>query len=610
MSYPDSAYKVADPIPWQPVEKTSAKWVDTYEGVLEMLPELKKAKEIAIDLEHHDFRTYTGLVSLMQISTRDQDWIVDTLQPWRQKLEVLNDAFADPSIVKVFHGAYMDMVWLQRDLGLYVNGLFDTYFACEQLAYSGRSLAFLLSKFANFDADKQYQLADWRIRPIPEEMLYYARSDTHYLLHIYDQVRNDLVSCSNRSVPEQDLIGRALQKSRELSLSRHVHAGYNEETGDGPRGWYSYVLKHSHLAYTAAQFSMFRAIWKWRDDTAREEDESPNFVLGTNQLADLCRSSPPDAKALHSLMPLTAPLARSRINTIWERIQEASQNPGPSLLQFFSNIAPETATRNGLHKPSRDLTKLPELGSEIAYRSLPRSRLFGDIPISSRWDASRGVNNALEDEVPFPWQKFVASVQVGAEVEEDTSTVAEPDIPLPPPPAPVVEDEEFTLKRGTKRKSESAPDEDSDTSDESDSDADEEGDNQMEPAPTPTPADGIIEIEEDKALSKKQRKAAKKQATLDVRQQRREAKQAKKLQRQAERDRQKPASTTAYNAVPFDYSTATSVMNAKRNDAQKVSIAKPEKKAFDPYSKIGDEPLKGARKAPPIRGERSATFKN
>ena len=65
--------------------------------------------------------------------------------------------------VQVFHGAYMDMVWLQRDLGLYVNGLFDTYFACEIL-YPSRSLAYLLSKFADFDADKQYQTADWRIR--------------------------------------------------------------------------------------------------------------------------------------------------------------------------------------------------------------------------------------------------------------------------------------------------------------------------------------------------------------------------------------------------------------------------------------------------------------
>jgi exosome complex exonuclease RRP6 len=58
----------------------------------------------------------------------------------------------------------MDIVWLQRDLGLYIVGLFDTFHASDALQYSTRSLAFLLKKFVDFDAAKQYQLADWRIR--------------------------------------------------------------------------------------------------------------------------------------------------------------------------------------------------------------------------------------------------------------------------------------------------------------------------------------------------------------------------------------------------------------------------------------------------------------
>ena len=65
---------------------------------------------------------------------------------------------------KVFHGAFMDMIWLQRDLGLYVVGLFDTYHASRALEYPRNNLASLLHKFANFEAQKQYQLADWRIR--------------------------------------------------------------------------------------------------------------------------------------------------------------------------------------------------------------------------------------------------------------------------------------------------------------------------------------------------------------------------------------------------------------------------------------------------------------
>jgi exosome complex exonuclease RRP6 len=101
LQYPTAVHEQREPIKYLPVDSTSVTWVDTYEGVLEMLEELKQAREVAIDLEHHDYRSYVGLLSLMQISTRDKDWIVDTLRPWRHKLEILNEVFADPAIIKV-----------------------------------------------------------------------------------------------------------------------------------------------------------------------------------------------------------------------------------------------------------------------------------------------------------------------------------------------------------------------------------------------------------------------------------------------------------------------------------------------------------------------------
>jgi len=101
LEYPAQVYERNEPQKYLPIETTKATWVDTYEGVLEMLEELKKATEIAIDLEHHDYRSYAGILSLMQISTREKDWLVDTLVPWRHKLEVLNEVLADPKIVKV-----------------------------------------------------------------------------------------------------------------------------------------------------------------------------------------------------------------------------------------------------------------------------------------------------------------------------------------------------------------------------------------------------------------------------------------------------------------------------------------------------------------------------
>ena len=41
-----------------------------------------------------------GLTCLMQISTRERDYIVDTLQ-LRGQLQPLNEVFANPNIVKV-----------------------------------------------------------------------------------------------------------------------------------------------------------------------------------------------------------------------------------------------------------------------------------------------------------------------------------------------------------------------------------------------------------------------------------------------------------------------------------------------------------------------------
>ena len=78
--------------------------VDTLESLRSMLEELELAQVIAVDLEHHDEHSFIGLVSLMQISTRGKDWIIDTLKPWRLELHALNKVFANPNILKVSNG--------------------------------------------------------------------------------------------------------------------------------------------------------------------------------------------------------------------------------------------------------------------------------------------------------------------------------------------------------------------------------------------------------------------------------------------------------------------------------------------------------------------------
>jgi exosome complex exonuclease RRP6 len=82
------------------LEDTQATWVATIDTFQSMLSKLKKATEIAVDLEHHSYRSYSGFLCLMQISDREEDWIIDLLAV-RDEVGSLNEVFTDPAIVKV-----------------------------------------------------------------------------------------------------------------------------------------------------------------------------------------------------------------------------------------------------------------------------------------------------------------------------------------------------------------------------------------------------------------------------------------------------------------------------------------------------------------------------
>ncbi|KAI0244569.1 exosome nuclease subunit [Massospora cicadina] len=254
----------------------------------EPIPLRRCRSEVAVDLEHHDYRSYQGFVCLMQISTRRTDYIVDTLS-LRRELFILNEVFTDPTIIKVFHGAESDILWLQRDFSLYVVNLFDTYHASHSLALGKHSLAYLMHRYAGVVANKELQMADWRVRPLPQPMVEYARSDTHYLLFIFDVMRNELVRASN---PETfNLLHATLDKSQSTATQRFAKVPYDAATGLGPGGWAS-TLEKCHLPLTPRQVAVFRQLHAWRDMRARDEDESVRFILPNHMLFSLAFKMP------------------------------------------------------------------------------------------------------------------------------------------------------------------------------------------------------------------------------------------------------------------------------------------------------------------------------
>ena len=331
-------YSSTEPKAYLPFSTASAIFVDTLEAVDSMLEELQLANEIAVDLEHHDTYSYLGIVSLMQISTREKDWIIDTLKPWREELHVLNKVFADPGILKVFHGSTMDMIWLQRDLGLYVVGLFDTFHACRVLQHPKKSLKALLEKYANFDAQKKYQMADWRTRPLPSGMLDYARSDTHFLLYIYDNLRNELDQMSASMKTEIHLLQEVLSSSKAESLQTYLRPVYDMEHGTGVGGWAN-SLRSAPALFSGEQFAVYKAIHRWRDQQARGVDVNPVVIMGRDVMFSIARTMPDNFHALlgcHQRFPTSLrPRTSELLALIKESMKEGRHQP--SLQEYYDS---------------------------------------------------------------------------------------------------------------------------------------------------------------------------------------------------------------------------------------------------------------------------------
>jgi exosome complex exonuclease RRP6 len=600
-AYPAAAYVSTEPIRFTPPTTNPAIFVDTEEAVRDMLEELRLAKEIAVDLEHHDSHSYIGIVCLMQISTRDKDWIVDTLKPWRENLQMLNEVFADPKIIKVFHGSHEDMIWLQRDLGLYVVGLFDTYYACVALNFEGRSLKYLLKRFADFDAQKKFQMADWRVRPLPTPLIDYARSDTHYLLYIYDNLRNMLLEAST---PDSNLMDRICSESKKEALQRYERPFYDQETGLGSNGWYNALMRRS-LKFDAPQFAVYRALHQWRDQLAREQDEGLPSIMTAAQLFAISEAMPMSVPSLmSSVRPITKAIsdnARQLVEII--KIAKDTGAGGPSVVEILRRCA-EKADADGIYRPnfSRGPRTIQNLGIGATVNMLLKEkekeqeqgpvvrRSHGSTLWGSILSATATAEPALPD-VAIDALRIVLPLPAKTDLSFVDASSAQPAQPIPfaatahvPPTkgtyaAPELKDDVFVI-RDLPRQQKRTADQALDTDDIPSVDPLSLDGNNSSPV---TAAQIDAEI---KAQQKAERRRLKKEQKAAAEQAKREALNL---------------------AVPFDYANAESVLHAKPGGQQKDMKSK--KRPFDPNQKALDTST-GLKRARKEESGKSFTFKS
>jgi ribonuclease D len=248
------------------------KWIDKQEPLDQATKAIGSHGVIAVDTEADSLHSYFDKVCLIQISTGEENYVVDPLA--RVDLARFGEILADKSITKILHGADYDLRILNRDFGYTIANLIDTSVAAQLLGYEAFGLAALLEKHFGVKLNKVHQRADWSMRPLPPDMLEYAALDTHYLIALAEKLRDELTA-----------LGRWEWALEEFSRLEAIRFKESEE----PEPW----RKLKNLGNLERRsLAIVRDLHAWRDALARQADKPPFKIIGNDALIDVAREKP------------------------------------------------------------------------------------------------------------------------------------------------------------------------------------------------------------------------------------------------------------------------------------------------------------------------------
>jgi ribonuclease D len=288
--------------------------IGSEQGLKAVAEALGEVRLFAADTEAAGYHRYHDGICLLQLSTRHDTFLIDTLEV--DSLGALADLFASPDHEVVLHDADYDLRLLARDFGVAVGGLFDTKIAAQLLGEPSIGLGALVEKHLGTRLDKKHQRADWAQRPLSASMLEYAAEDTRHLPALRDRLREAL-----------ERAGRLHWAEEEFAL-REV-ARWDTDGPDDD----AYLRLKNTRDLKPRQMAALRELYNWREEVARRRDVATFRVVGNDVLTAIARALPADSRALAHTAGVPGSIADRHGDELAAAVQRALALPESELPQ-------------------------------------------------------------------------------------------------------------------------------------------------------------------------------------------------------------------------------------------------------------------------------------
>lgn len=356
-------------------------FVETQTQLLNMISDLEDQHFIGVDTESNSLFEYQEKVCLLQFSSIDHDYLVDTIK--LKDLSPLNEIFSSKDIEKIFHAAEYDLMCLKRDYHFEFNNIFDTMIASRILGFPSIGLQSLLIEFFDVEVEKKFQRANWGKRPLSEEMLRYAQCDTHYLI----KLRHILFE----KLKQDNKVELAAEDFKRITS---VEAFINNKNQDH----YWKIIKGTSLS--PQQETVLIEIYFLRENLARQINRPPFKVFGNQTIVELAKKMPKNEGQLRSINGLTPKLIQKYGPQILDAISIGSSK--------VSNCRKEKFRPNPIYLQKYDALKnwRKNKGIELSVESdviLPKEHM--ELLAHTKNCTQSDIQEIMHD-IPYRFKKF------------------------------------------------------------------------------------------------------------------------------------------------------------------------------------------------------------
>lgn len=262
---------------------------------------------IAIDTEFVRERTFFPRAGLIQLASKQNNWLID---PLAVDMAVFTPLLSSSKVVKVLHSPSEDLELFEQLTQTLPKPLFDTQIAAALVGYRfGIGYQAMIEDLLGVHIPKDQQRSNWCNRPLTKAQLDYAVLDVHWLIRAYEVLQQKLAE-QNRN---QWVLDNGIETLSNFtgSINNNYHLRFK-----------------SSWQLSDVEYGLLYQLCQWREQRATTLDIPRKHVLGDDDLLSIINRQPKTTEDIYKVVNSSRQLNK-KIESLSETLQQYYSQPSP-----------------------------------------------------------------------------------------------------------------------------------------------------------------------------------------------------------------------------------------------------------------------------------------